>query len=145
METAECDVKQIKPTVETIIWIKLPLTRMKLQSDNMKQLTRSMFHKNFCQICKLNEEDWTKYNTIYLTTIYQLMWSIQSNILTMSIRLIHTIETINLIKKCNQYNQYFDNNWYDWHTKLIQIINTITVDTTWDEKMQIIFYVQRPN
>ena len=52
---------------------------------------------------------------------------------------------IDLIKKCNQYNWYFDNILYDWHIKLIQTINTITVDTTKDEKMKIIFYIQRPN
>ena len=52
----------------------------------------------------------------------------------MSIQLIHTIETIDLIKECDQYTWYINNNRYNWHIKLIQIINTITVDTTKDEK-----------
>ena len=76
VETAERDVKQSKPTDwNNKIWIKFPFKRMKLQSNNLKQLSRSNFHNNFCQICKLNEEDWNKYNTIYLTTIKQLIWS----------------------------------------------------------------------
>ena len=73
METAERDVKQSKPTVETIIQTKLPLQRMKLQSNNMKQLMKSNFHNNLCQIGKLQKENWNKYNTIYSNTIFRLI------------------------------------------------------------------------
>ena len=59
-----CETKQT--TVYTKIWTKFPFKRMKLQSENLKQLSRSNFHNKLCQICKLRKENWNKYNTIYL-------------------------------------------------------------------------------
>ena len=38
VETAEHDVKQRKPTVKVKNWMELPLTRIELQSEKMKQL-----------------------------------------------------------------------------------------------------------
>ena len=59
-----CETKQT--TVKTKNWIKFPFKRMKLQSKNLKQLSRSNFHNKLCQICKWGKENWNKYNTIYL-------------------------------------------------------------------------------
>ena len=59
-----CETKQT--TVYTKSWIKFPLKRMKLQSDNLKQLSRSNFHNNLCWIGKWEKENWIKYNNIYL-------------------------------------------------------------------------------
>ena len=42
---------------------------MKLQSKNLKQLSRSDFHNNLCQIGKWRKENWNKYNNIYLQKI----------------------------------------------------------------------------
>ena len=68
-----CETKQT--TVKTKIWTKFPFKRMKLQSENLKQLMRSNFHNKLCQICKLRKENWNKYNTIYL----QYIISIETN------------------------------------------------------------------
>ena len=53
-------------TVKVKNWIKFPLKRMKLQSANLKQLSRSNFHNNLCRIGKWRKENWNKYNNIYL-------------------------------------------------------------------------------
>ena len=65
-----CGTKQT--TDHNKIWTKLPFKRMKLQSKNMKQLMRFNFHNKLCQICKLREENWNKYNTIYLQNIIRI-------------------------------------------------------------------------
>ena len=41
VKTAEREVKQRNPTVNTKIWMRLPLTRIELQSDNLTQLSRN--------------------------------------------------------------------------------------------------------
>ena len=50
-----CETKQT--TDHNKNWIKFPFKRMKLQSENMKQLMRSHFHNKLCQICKLRKEN----------------------------------------------------------------------------------------
>ena len=59
-----CETKQT--TVYIKNWIKFPFKRMKLKSENLKQLSRSNFHNNLCRIGKWGKENWNKYNTIYL-------------------------------------------------------------------------------
>ena len=41
VKTAERDVKYRYPTVNTKIWMKLPLTRIEFQSDNLTQLLKN--------------------------------------------------------------------------------------------------------
>ena len=62
-----CETKQT--TVETKIRMKHSLTRMELQSANLKQLLKSNFNNNLCQKGNWRKEKWTKYNNIHLQKI----------------------------------------------------------------------------
>ena len=65
-----CETKQT--TDHNKNWIKFSFKRMKLQSENLKQLMRSNFHNKLCWISKLRKENWNKYNTIHLQNLTRI-------------------------------------------------------------------------